>query len=321
MKPSYASHAPPSTSSAAVAMHPPPPAAAGAVVEAPGFPQPYYLHPHSHSHHHHHQPHPAPPPAPPVVYSKPEQQRIKTLFVSGLPDDVKPREIHNLFRRRPGFDSCQLEYTGRGDQVVAFATFFSHQSAIAAMSSLDGVVFDPEIGATLHIELARSNSRKRSRGVGAYTVIDKRVKVTNDDQELFSDDGDGGSDEPSGTDNDNPSNKDALAAVKSEGTIVIPDGADGTFTDHSDIPPCSTLFIANLGPTCTEEELKQVLSKYAGFHVLKMRGRGGMPVAFADFTDTESSTAAMNGLQGILLESSDRGGVHVEYARSKMRKS
>lgn len=26
-------------------------------------------------------------------------------------------------------------------------------------------------------------------GVGAYTVIDKRVKVTNDDQELFSDDG------------------------------------------------------------------------------------------------------------------------------------
>ncbi|XP_064995464.1 U1 small nuclear ribonucleoprotein A-like isoform X2 [Musa acuminata AAA Group] len=319
MKPSYASHAPPSNSSAAVAMHPPPPAAAGAVVEAPGFPQPYYLHPHSH-HHHHQQPHPAHPPAPPVVYSKPEQQRIKTLFVSGLPDDVKPREIHNLFRRRPGFDSCQLEYTGRGDQVVAFATFFNHQSAIAAMSSLDGVVFDPEIGATLHIELARSNSRKRSRGVGAYTVIDKRVKVTNDDQELFSDD-DGGSDEPSGTDNDNPSNKDALAAVKSEGTVVIPDGADGTFNDHTDIPPCSTLFIANLGPTCTEEELKQVLSKYSGFHMLKMRGRGGMPVAFADFTDTESSTAAMNGLQGILLESSDRGGVHVEYARSKMRKS
>ncbi|URD86884.1 hypothetical protein MUK42_27598 [Musa troglodytarum] len=389
MKPSYASHAPPSTSSAAVAMHPPPPAAAGAVVEAPGFPQPYYLHPHSHSHHHHHQPHPAPPPAPPVVYSKPEQQRIKTLFVSGLPDDVKPREIHNLFRRRPGFDSCQLEYTGRGDQVAAFAplcvwgfdasrvfaivdietvkvasdsgnsiggdedgeimcqwiaitdggggggvkwrqwqqrywlrlltmivaevaimVMAGMMATVVAIMTLVGVVFDPEIGATLHIELARSNSRKRSRGVGAYTVIDKRVKVTNDDQELFSDDGDGGSDEPSGTDNDNPSNKDALAAVKSEGTIVIPDGADGTFTDHSDIPPCSTLFIANLGPTCTEEELKQVLSKYAGFHVLKMRGRGGMPVAFADFTDTESSTAAMNGLQGILLESSDRGGEH-----------
>ncbi|RWW88296.1 hypothetical protein BHE74_00002837 [Ensete ventricosum] len=128
MKPSCTSYAPPSTSSAGVAMHPPPTAAAGAVVEAPGFPHPYYLHPHPHPHphphSHHHQPHPAPPPAPPVVYSKPEQQRIKTLFVSGLPDDVKPREIHNLFRRRPGFDSCQLEYTGRGDQVAAFAPLF-----------------------------------------------------------------------------------------------------------------------------------------------------------------------------------------------------
>lgn len=45
---------------------------------------------------------------------------IRTLFIAGLPDDVKAREIHNLFRRRPGFDSCQLKYTGRGNQVVAF---------------------------------------------------------------------------------------------------------------------------------------------------------------------------------------------------------
>lgn len=42
---------------------------------------------------------------------------INTLFVSGLPDDVKAREIHNLFRRRAGFESCQLKYTGRGNQV------------------------------------------------------------------------------------------------------------------------------------------------------------------------------------------------------------
>jgi hypothetical protein len=52
----------------------------------------------------------------------------------------------------------------------------------------------------------------------------------------------------------------------------------------SDIPPCSTLFVANLGHSCTEEELKEVLSKQPGFHLLKMRRRGGMPVAFADFT-------------------------------------
>ena len=37
---------------------------------------------------------------------------------------------------------------------------------------------------------------------------------------------------------------------------------DGRDKSSSDIPPCSTLFIANLGRTCTEDELKEVLSKY-----------------------------------------------------------
>ncbi|RZR79789.1 hypothetical protein BHM03_00005635 [Ensete ventricosum] len=187
MKPSCTSYAPPSTSSAGVAMHPPPTAAAGAVVEAPGFPHPYYLHPHPHPHphphSHHHQPHPAPPPAPPVVYSKPEQQRIKTLFVSGLPDDVKPREIHNLFRRRPGFDSCQLEYTGRGDQVAAFAPLFVWG-------------FD----------------------ASRFLVFDLR----------------------------------------------------------------KLLFIES-----NMVKFVWLNSEYSGFHMLKMRGRGGMPVAFADFTICE----------------------------------
>jgi RNA recognition motif-containing protein len=83
---------------------------------------------------------------------------------------------------------------------------------------------------------------------------------------------------------------------------------------------CSTLFIANLGPNCTEDELKQLLSRYPGFHILKIRARGGMPVAFADFEEIEQATDAMNHLQGNLLSSSDRGGMHIEYARSKMRK-
>jgi hypothetical protein len=37
---------------------------------------------------------------------------------------------------------------------------------------------------------------------------------------------------------------------------------DGRDKSSSDIAPCSTLFIANLGRTCTEDELKEVLSKY-----------------------------------------------------------
>ena len=61
------------------------------------------------------------PSIPPIEYDDPNA--INTLFVSGLPDDIKAREIHNLFRRRPDFDYCQLKYTGRGNQVLLSTKF------------------------------------------------------------------------------------------------------------------------------------------------------------------------------------------------------
>lgn len=232
---------------------------------------------------------------------------IRTVFVSGLPDDVKAREIHNLFRRRPGFESCQLKYTGRGDQVVAFATFIDHHSAMGVLHSLNGVKFDPQTGSTLHIELARANSRRTKRpGSGPYVVIDNRSKSNRDAKGASSDDdGSNGSgfDEP-----DSGNNEDSSERQLNEEMEKTENGA------------CSTLFIANLGPDCTEEELKQILSQYTGFNNLKVRSRGGMPVAFADFQDVEKATEAMSALQGSTLPSSDRGGMHIEYARSKMRK-
>ncbi|KAG2379918.1 uncharacterized protein HKW66_Vig0166970 [Vigna angularis] len=263
-----------------------------------------------------------PPFDPYYLYQQDDRSNINTLFVSGLPDDVKAREIHNLFRRRPGFDSCQLKYTGRANQVVAFATFFNHQSAMAALHALNGVKFDPQTGSVLHIELARSNSRrKRKPGGGAYVVIDKRTKGERDVQGSSSDDGnvtllssrqsvwDSDPDEPSESDG----NHGDLSTIPSD------DGAVGS--GHA-IPVqhekgsagglCSTLFIANLGPNCTEDELKQAFSSYAGFNMVKMRSRGGMPVAFADFKELDQAVKVVEELQGSLLPSSDRGGMHIE---------
>ncbi|TYH48486.1 hypothetical protein ES332_D10G070000v1 [Gossypium tomentosum] len=261
-------------------------------------------------------------------YLQPDQDRnlINTLFVSGLPDDVKAREIHNLFRRRAGFDYCQLKYTGRGNQVVAFATFLNHPSAIAAMHALNGVKFDPQAGSVLHIELARSNSRrKRKPGSGPYVVIDNRTKGSANTQETSSDDGDSDTEEPSGAEDADASNKDELKTVKSD-TVQDPENSVPAANEQLErtidegAQACSTLFIANLGPNCTEYELKQVLSKYPGFNMLKIRAKGGMPVAFADFEQVEQATKVMTDLQSSLLPSSDRGGMHIEYARSKMRK-
>jgi len=100
-------------------------------------------------------------------------------------------------------------------------------------------------------------------------------------------------------------------------------GKSGTAKEQprgpGDNPPCPTLFVANLGPTCTEDELRQVLSRFRGFKMLKMQTKGGMPVAFVDFEDVTSSGEALKQLQGTWLPSSDRGGLHLEYAKSRMR--
>ncbi|KAG8380076.1 hypothetical protein BUALT_Bualt07G0156000 [Buddleja alternifolia] len=262
------------------------------------------------------------PPTSEYVYSGNDRNGINTLFVSGLPDDVKAREIHNLFRRRPGFESCQLKYTGRGNQVVAFATFVNHQSAMAALHSLNGVKFDPQSGSSLHIELARSNSRRKHKpGSGPYVVIDNRTKRDTEARESSSDDGDGDSDDS--PTNVNSGDQDDSVVDKSTEQTTGGNDAFGPENEQAEKPTdgaCSTLFIANLGPNCTEEELKQVLSQYSGFNSLKIRARGGMPVSFADFERVEQATEAMNALQGSSLPSSDRGGMHIEYARSKMRK-
>jgi len=78
-------------------------------------------------------------------------------------------------------------------------------------------------------------------------------------------------------------------------------------------PPCPTLFVANLGPACSEQELIDVFSSCAGFVKLKMQNKLGAPVAFVDFKDANSSTEALNRLQGVILYSSPGEGIRLEY--------
>lgn len=84
-------------------------------------------------------------------------------------------------------------------------------------------------------------------------------------------------------------------------------------------PPCPTIFVANLGPNCTEQELIQIFSRCRGYLKLKIQSTYGSPVAFVDFQDTASSTEALNQLQGTVLYSSTSGeGLRLEYAKSRM---
>jgi len=88
--------------------------------------------------------------------SEENKEIVKTLFVTGFPTDVKPREIYNLFRFHPGFQHCVLNY--KGPAPAAFAAFDSQVNAIKAKDALQGIKFDFESRVELRLEMAKSNS-------------------------------------------------------------------------------------------------------------------------------------------------------------------
>ncbi|KAE9449685.1 hypothetical protein C3L33_18415, partial [Rhododendron williamsianum] len=301
--------------------YPPPPP--HAVQPPPLAPLPHQFHPHHHLHHHHQPPFAS---YAPPHYPQSSHDQVRTLFVAGLPEDVKPREIYNLFHEFPGYESSHLRSPTSSSQPFAFAVFMDQQSAVAAIQALNGMVFDLEKGSTLYVDLAKSNSRsKRSRIDDGKPGSEKRTKGSASFSRGIPDTG-------------------KMAAVNSHiahvlhawalagvgsghmpgignsayNTIGYPstqsytnyDGRaayETTMTKNSSATACPTIFVANLGPTCTEEELIQVFSSFPGFLKLKMQSTYGAPVAFVDFQDTASSTEALNHLQGTKLYSSPPG--------------
>ncbi|KAK4008933.1 hypothetical protein OUZ56_014054 [Daphnia magna] len=87
---------------------------------------------------------------------------VRTLFVSGLPMDAKPRELYLLFRAYDGYENSQLKVTsknGKTTSPVGFVTFATRASAEGAKQDLQGVRFDPDIPQTIRLEFAKSNTK------------------------------------------------------------------------------------------------------------------------------------------------------------------
>ncbi|KAK1802221.1 hypothetical protein P4O66_021886, partial [Electrophorus voltai] len=83
--------------------------------------------------------------------------QVRTLFVSGLPTDIKPRELYLLFRPYKGYEGSLIKLTSK--QPVGFVTFDSRSGAEAAKNALNGVRFDPENPQTLRLEFAKANTK------------------------------------------------------------------------------------------------------------------------------------------------------------------
>jgi len=97
---------------------------------------------------------------------EPEENVVRTLYITGWPVDLREREVHNLFRvHYSGYEGCNVKLNvGRHGEPVVFVQFERRAEAERAMRDMQGVPFDEEQNCYLRIEFARSNTRtKRAR--------------------------------------------------------------------------------------------------------------------------------------------------------------
>lgn len=296
-------------------------------------------------------------------------EEVRTLFVSGLPMDTKPREIYLMFRGFQGYQGSLLKLTGK--EPVAFVTFENRDQAEATKLELQGVRFDPELPTTIRIEFAKANTKAAKPNMfrppnfalhsGAPGIPSPTFPTFDLATGLFT------AHEPTWPHSTNFTdfNGNHIAALPQQlhpGIPTLPIGhsplmaclspldrlsalsvnlphtlaapvslgnqhhpfipPNPMLPPNDNSPPCTTLFVANLGHNTTEEELKQLFTKIPSFRRLKMlRNKGTTPVAFVEYLDLMAAVQARNLLHGQCLFTSENGGIRIEYAKNRMGES
>lgn len=272
---------------------------------------------------------------------------VRTLFVSGLPMDAKPRELYLLFRAYSGYESSLLKMTAKNGKLtspVGFVTFATRTDADEARKALQGVRFDPECAQTIRLELAKSNT-KVSRPKQSTPPPPSPVPAPHqpappptqflaqypselllDHMPLFNDHQLLALSLPQFAHLTAPlhhlhqlqqlQQPSLLASLQQQQQAAF--AASAAAAVQQAAPPCSTLFIANLLPTVNEDELRALFKTFPGFCRLRTHSKPNASVAFVEYVDVRQATQAMMALQGIPVTSSERGGLRIEYARNKM---
>ncbi|CAO4361130.1 unnamed protein product [Caenorhabditis nigoni] len=272
--------------------------------------------------------------------------QVRTLFVSGLPMDAKPRELYLLFRGCRGYEGALLKMTsknGKPTSPVGFVTFLTQQDAQDARKMLQGVRFDPECAQVLRLELAKSNTKvsrpKQSpppqqsalaaAGVPQFLapmqpdlLLDPQSAALLNEHQLLA--------------LSLPHlhaaqalqaympaslqqfNQPLYAAAAAQLHPAAAAAAGLTAQPQASTSACSTLFVANLSAEVNEDQLRGVFKAFTGFTRLRLHNKNGSCVAFVEYSDLQKATQAMLALQGFQVSANDRGGLRIEYARNKM---
>ncbi|KAD2806290.1 hypothetical protein E3N88_39667 [Mikania micrantha] len=248
---------------------------------------------------------PAPAPSAPVVVPPPPPhshhspmslsgEEVRTIFISGLPEDVKERELQNLLRWLPGYEASQ------------------------------DMVFDAESKSVLHTEMAKKNlfvkrgivadpnsfdqsKRMRTGGDYTHTGFSSRSPFHPPPAPVWGPHGYMAPPPPAYDPYGGyPVSQLPMAPPPTLPAVPVP--APSSYMpiqNTKDNPPCNTLFIGNLGENINEEDLRGLFSMQPGFKQMKVLRQERHTVCFIEFEDVNSATNVHHSLQGAVIPSSD----------------
>eukprot|EP01126_Amoeba_proteus_P044941 TRINITY_DN5014_c0_g2_i3.p1 TRINITY_DN5014_c0_g2~~TRINITY_DN5014_c0_g2_i3.p1 ORF type:complete len:196 (+),score=30.75 TRINITY_DN5014_c0_g2_i3:77-664(+) len=172
----------------------------------------------------------------------------------------------------PGYERCKIAKekpdTPSTQSKIAFASFVDRSAAMAAIQRLNGFQFDVERDCTIRLEFAKADDR-------SLTKLRDDSRRPN---EYFS-----------SLNGVTPETRESKMNISRE--EIRDDGAS--------LPPCATLFVSGLDSSVQIDSLKAVFQDVPGYVRLGL-GKDGTH-AFVNFVDTQSSTVALNQLNGTKL--------------------
>lgn len=83
-------------------------------------------------------------------------------------------------------------------------------------------------------------------------------------------------------------------------------------------PPCNTLYVGNLPPDTSEDELKELFSSRRGYKRLCFRTKANGPMCFVEFEDVPYAARALEELYGFGLSNSVKGGIRLSFSKNPL---
>lgn len=270
-----------------------------------------------------------------------ETGEITTLYIIGMPADVRYREVYNFLRFFLGFERVTVSQKRHLPSV--FATFDSRDNAMSALTQLNGLQFDPDLDMKLKVELAKSNTSSRGpreNGGGVHTGGRPPFKKLRADtygggfgfgasqatgfmanqyyavpepalydmgfaqQQVY-----GSYPQPSAY--AQPSTSTAAAPQRS---VVTTQGTGMGRPPQGN--PINTLFVHGIDGA-SELDIEAFFQHFPGFVQANFSRKRGL-VAWAQFASTEQASSAANQMNGTVVTGAPASGMEVDFAKSEM---